>query len=88
MACNKSYYQIFNQNPRICETINFHPKQKKNKLGTKKLYLDLWAEMLKNYGHICNQRPPICLIGKFRAKIRILKFGTKNALFESFGQQF
>ena len=33
---NKSYYQIFNQHLRICETINFHPKQKKNKLGTKK----------------------------------------------------
>ena len=26
---NKDYYQIFNQHPRICETINFHPKRKK-----------------------------------------------------------
>ena len=24
---NKDYYQIFNQHPRICETINFHPKR-------------------------------------------------------------
>ena len=25
---NKDYYQIFNQHSRICETINFNPKQK------------------------------------------------------------
>ena len=33
-------YQIFNQHPRICETIKFHPKRKKKKkeenLGQKK----------------------------------------------------
>ena len=57
-------------------------------MGPKKLYLGLWAGMLKNYGHICNQRPSICLIAKFCAKISILKFGTKNALFGCFGQQF
>ena len=34
---NKNYYQIFNQNSRICETIKFHPKPKKN-LGPKMLY--------------------------------------------------
>ena len=28
---NKSYYEIFNQNPRICEIIEFHPKQNKKK---------------------------------------------------------
>ena len=27
----KENCQIFNQHPRICETINFHPKLKKNK---------------------------------------------------------
>ena len=32
---NKGYYQIFDQHP--CETINFNLKQKKNKLGTKKV---------------------------------------------------
>ena len=33
---NKDYYQIFNQHPRICETINFHPKRKKKiNLGLK-----------------------------------------------------
>ena len=30
---NENYYQIFNQHPRICEAINFHPKQKKRNLG-------------------------------------------------------
>ena len=83
---NKDYYQILNKHPRIRETINFHPKQKKVNLGLKKLYLDLLAGMLKNYRHICNQRPPIFLIAKFHAKIRILKFGNKNALFGCFGQ--
>ena len=33
---NKSYYQVFNQHPRICETINFHPKQKKTKTWDQK----------------------------------------------------
>ena len=75
---NKNYYQVLNQHPRICETINFHPKRKKIKLVPKKLCLGL----------VCNQRPPICLIPKFCAKVRILKFGTKNALFECFGWQF
>ena len=84
---NKENCQIFNQHPRICETINFHPKWKKINLGLKTLYLGLWPGMLKNY-YICNQRPPICLIGKFCATIRILKIGTKNALFECIGQQF
>ena len=54
----------------------------------KKLYLGLWAGMLKNYCHICNQRPPIFLTAKFREKIAIFKFGTKNVLFGCFGQQF
>ena len=54
----------------------------------KKLYLGLWAGMLKNYCHICNQRPPIFLIAKFREKTAIFKFGTKNVLFGCFGQQF
>ena len=85
---NKNYYQIFNQYPQIFKTINFYPKQKKVNLGPKKLYLGLWAGMLKNYGHNCNHRPPICLIAKFHAKIRILKFGTKNALFGRFWKQF
>ena len=31
---NKKYYQIFNQHTRICETIKFHPKRKKNRFGT------------------------------------------------------
>ena len=26
---NKDFYKFFNQHPRICETIKFHPKQKK-----------------------------------------------------------
>ena len=84
----KENCQIFNQHPRICETINFHPKWKKINLGLKKLCLGLWPGMLKNYYHICDQRPPICLIGKFCATIRILKLGTKNALFGCFWQQF
>ena len=84
----KTYYQIFNQYRRICETIKFHPKWKKINLGPKMLYLGLWTGKLKNCCHICNQRPPICLIVKFCAKTRIFKFGTKNALFECFGQQF
>ena len=37
---NKTYYQIFNQYPRICETINFDLKRKKINLGPKMLY---WA---------------------------------------------
>ena len=87
---NKENCQIFNQHPRICETINFHPKLKKKQknLGLKKLYLGLWPGMLKNYYHICNQCPPICLIAKFCATIRIPELGTKNALFGCFGQQF
>ena len=32
---NKNYCQTFNQYTRICETIKFHQKQKKNKFGTK-----------------------------------------------------
>ena len=70
-------YQMFNQHPRICEIIKFHPKRKKITLGPKTLYFGLWAGMLKIYCHICNQHPPICLI----AKIRILQLGTKHALF-------
>ena len=31
----KNYFQIFNQHRRICETVKFHPKQKKNILGAK-----------------------------------------------------
>ena len=31
---NKNYYQTFNQHTRICETIKFHPKRKKNRFGT------------------------------------------------------
>ena len=31
----KNYYQIFNQHPRNCEKIKFHPKQKKIFLGSK-----------------------------------------------------
>ena len=86
---NKDYYQIFNQHPRICETINFHPKRKKkNELGTKKLYLGLWVGMLKNYCHIYNQRPSICVIAKFRAKTRIPKFGTKKPYLEVLGSNF
>ena len=85
---NKNYYQIFNQHPRLCETIKFHPKQKNIFLGAKMLYLGFWAGMLKNHCHICNQRPPIYLVAKFSAKIRILKFGTKNALFRCFEQKF
>ena len=46
-------------------------------MGRKKLYLDLWAGMLKNYCHTCNQLPSICLIAKFRARIRTHKFETK-----------
>ena len=86
MEFNKSYYQIFNQYSRICETTKFQSKQKK--LRTNNTLLRLWAGMFKSYCHICNQRPPICLIAKFRAKIRILKFRTKNALFGCFGEKF
>ena len=28
---NKNYYQIFNEHTQFCETIKFHPKQKKKK---------------------------------------------------------
>ena len=35
---NKNYYQIFNQHPQIFETIKFHPKRKKNKLGNKNAF--------------------------------------------------
>ena len=42
----KNYYQIFNQHPRICEKIKFHPKQKKILLGPKMLYLRLWTGIL------------------------------------------
>ena len=59
--------------------------QNEKNLGLKKIYLGLWAGMLKNY---CNQHPPICLIAKFRAKIRSLKFGARNALFRCFWEQF
>ena len=41
LQSNTKIYQIFNQHPRICETINFHPKRKEKKkkkenLGQKK----------------------------------------------------
>ena len=85
---NKNYYQIFNQYSRICETIKFHPKHKKNKLSTKNALLYLSTGIFRNYCHICNQCTPICLIAKFREKIRIHKFGTINALFKCFGEQF
>ena len=88
LQVDKNYSEIFNQHPRICETMKFHPKQKKIFLGQKMPCLRFWTGILKNYCHICNQRPPIYLIAKFRAKTRILKFGTKNALFGCFGQQF
>ena len=85
----KNYYRIFNQHPRICDTIKLYPKwKKKYTLGPKILYLCLQPGMLKNYCHICNQCPLICLMAKFHVKIKILKSGTKNALFGCFGQQF
>ena len=66
---NKNYYQIFNQQTRICETIKFHPKRKKNKkLGTKNILFGSLARMLKNYCQIFNKRPPNCVIAKLRAK--------------------
>ena len=34
LQSNKKIYQIFNQHPRICETINFHPKRKKQNKKT------------------------------------------------------
>ena len=49
---NKSYYKAFNQNARICEIIEFHPKQKKINLRLKILYLGIWAGLLKKYFHI------------------------------------
>ena len=76
---NKNYYQTFNQHTRICETIKFHPKQKK-KFGTKNTLFGSLARMLKNFGHISNKRPPNCVIAKFCAKFRILKFETKKCL--------
>ena len=80
-------HQIFNQHPRICETI-VSSKKKKVNLGPKMLCFSLWAVMSKIYCHICNEHPPICLIAKFRAKIRILQLGNKNASFRCFRQQF
>ena len=65
---NKSYYKAFNQNVRICEIIEFHPKQKKINLRLKILYLGIWAGLLKKYFHIWNQRPPISLISIFFCK--------------------
>ena len=73
---------------RIWETINLYSKPKKLNLGPKKLYLGLWAGMLKNNCHICKQHTPIFLTAKVFAKIRIHKFGTKNVLFVCFWQQF
>ena len=49
---NKSYSQIFNQHPRICETIKFHRKQRKIILGTKNAlfeFLDWNIEKLLSY---------------------------------------
>ena len=81
---NKSYYKAFNQNARICEIIEFHPKQKKINLRLKILYLGIWAGLLKKYFHIWNQRPPVCLISIFFVKMAIPLLGTKNALFGYF----
>ena len=53
---NKNYYEIFNQHSRICETIKFYPKRKKNKFWTKTFLFGSLAEMLKNYCHISNPR--------------------------------
>ena len=49
---NKSYYQIFNQHTRICETIKFHPKRKD--LGSKNALFASLAGILKNHYHISN----------------------------------
>ena len=72
---NKNYYQIFNEHTQFCETIKFHPKQKKKKNLEQKCSIWVFG-MLKKYNHISNKRPPNCVIANFRAKIRILKFGT------------
>ena len=42
----KNYYQILNQYSRICETIKFHPKQKKN-IGPKSSIGSLGWNVLK-----------------------------------------
>ena len=84
----KNYYQIFNQHPRICEKIKFHPKQKKIFLGPKMLYLGLWTRILENYCHICNQRPPIYLMAKFPTKTRILNLMPKMPYLGVLGRNF
>ena len=77
---------IFNQHPRICENIKFHPKQKKyswNKQCSNWVFgLECWKTI------VIFVIPPIYLMAKFRTKIRILKFGSKNPSFGCFGQQF
>ena len=77
----KNYYKNFSSAPS-------NLWKHKVFLGPKRLYLGLWAGMLKNCCHICNQHSPTYLIVKFCPKIRILKFGTKNVLSGCFGQQF
>ena len=77
----KNYYQIFGQHPRICETIKFHPKQKKYILGTKNSLfgtLGKWAHR------------QMCLIAKLRKKKKQkwLHLGPKMPYLTIFGLEF
>ena len=42
LQLNKNYYQIFDQHPRICETINFHSKQQQKKTWDQKVLFGLF----------------------------------------------
>ena len=83
MQFNKSYYEIFNQHPQICENIWFHPKQKKISLRPKMLHLDvLCSNFEKPFSYLKSAPSSLqCLV----KKIKTFSFGTKNTRFTYFG---
>ena len=65
----KNYCQIWNQHPRICQTVKFCEKIKMPKFGTKStLFGHFGARIWKNCCHIWNQHPRICQICKISWK--------------------
>ena len=67
---NKSYYQILNQNLWIREIMEFHPKQNKNKLGTKNaLFRSLGWDVEKVFWYLKSMP----------SNLPSLKFSRKNS---------
>ena len=81
---NKNYYQIFNQYSRICETIKFHPKPKKN-LGPKMLYWVFGLECSKTIVIFVINALQFVQLQSFVQKLEFLNLGPKMPKLGVFG---